>query len=63
MSKKTMVENLPEAIPEDFELELHKSCWAVRIDEDLYVFPPETTKQQAEDILRQAIENHKTRFN
>lgn len=57
------LDNLPEEVPEEFELELYKSCWALRIDGDLYVFPPETTKTQAEEVLRKAYNLYRTKFN
>lgn len=54
---------LPEELPEDVKLELYKSCWAVQIGDSLYVFPQETTKAQAEEVLRRAYQLYKTRRN
>lgn len=54
---------LPDEIPEDYELELYKGRWAVRIKGNLYVFPEETTRGQAEDVLRRAIHLYKTGMN
>lgn len=56
-------EALPENLPEGLVLELYKTCWSVQIDGNLYVFPQETTKAQAEEVLRQAGHMFKTKMN
>ncbi len=55
--------NLPEEIPEGLVLELHRGRWAVTIKGTLYVFPQETTKPEAEEVLRRAYILHTTRKN
>jgi hypothetical protein len=55
--------DLPEDTPEGLELELYKGRWAVKINGNLYVFPQETTKAQAEEVLVRASTLHRTRKN
>lgn len=57
------IEKLPDDLPPGLELELYQGKWAVKINGVLYVFPQETTKAQAEDVLRRASVLTKTRKN
>lgn len=38
------------------KLELYKGRWAIEIRGQLYVFPQETTRKQAEEVLRRAYD-------
>ncbi len=44
-------------------LRLHDGCWAVRTDDELYVFPAEITREKAIEILRKAHEYNQTKLN
>lgn len=44
-------------------LKLHDGAWAIKVKKALYVFPPETTREEAEKALRKAWMLYQTSMN
>lgn len=59
--KKSALVDLPAEFDSPLEaflekLELYKGRWAIEIKGAYYVFPQETTRKQAEEVLRRAYD-------